>query len=420
MECGAFGGFHKSNALHSKKLLFIIEGEVMVVIIVLLTIIVFILVDLVLRLIMQKVQDARIKKERKEALDIGLRLDFTDEAKSLKRVEVENPKANILAVDDEEIVLDSFRKILVLAGYSIDTVETGPEALGLVQKHDYDFVFTDLKMPDMDGIEVTKAVKHLRPDIDVIVITGYATIESAVETMKYGAMDYVQKPFTEDELVAFVNKSLIRRQDRIERTTKPTVHLITPSIGESTSKHKFNVPAGVFLSSAHNWVSLELNGIVRVGIDDFTQKILGKIDRIALPNQGQKTKKSEPLFSIKQGSCTMTFPSPISGTIVAVNTDLNDHIEYVNMKPYELGWMCSIEPTNLNEDLQSLKIGSDTVSWYQKEIDRFHELAKQINSQKEESKETREGITEREKKKLNERIWEAYSKSFIQTAFNHE
>jgi hypothetical protein len=128
MGCSAFDELHKSNSPRSEKLLFIIGGEIMVVIIVLLTIVVFILVDLVLRLIMRKVQDAKIKKERKEALDIGLRLDFTEEAKSLKRVEVENPKARILAVDDEEIVLDSFRRILVLAGYSIDTVETGPEA----------------------------------------------------------------------------------------------------------------------------------------------------------------------------------------------------------------------------------------------------------------------------------------------------
>jgi glycine cleavage system H lipoate-binding protein/FixJ family two-component response regulator len=386
----------------------------MVVVIVLLTIGVFILVDLVLRLIMKRVQDAKIKKERREALDIGLRLDFTEEAKSLKRVEVENPKARILAVDDEEIVLDSFRRILVLAGYSIDTVEKGPEALGLVQKNNYDFVFTDLKMPEMDGIEVTKAAKHLRPDIDVIVITGYATIESAVETMKYGAMDYVQKPFTEDELVAFVNKSLIRRQDRIEKTTKPIVHLITPSIGESTSKHEFNVPAGVFISPSHNWVSLELNGMVRVGIDDFTQKILGKIDMIGLPNKGQKIKKGESIFSIKRGSRTMTFPSPITGKVVSVNTDLNERIEYINMKPYELGWMCSIESTNLNEDLKNLKIGSDTVSWYQKEIDKFYEIAKLLNSQKEESTETMEEI---EADKLNERIWEAYSRSFLQTSF---
>jgi DNA-binding response OmpR family regulator len=386
----------------------------MVVLIVILTIVVFVVVDMVLRLIMRKVQDTKIKKARREALDIGLRLDFADEAKSLKRVEVENPKAKILAVDDEEIVLDSFRKILVLAGYSIETVETGPEALGLVQKNDYDFVFTDLKMPDMDGVEVTKAVKHLRPDIDVIVITGYATIESAVETMKYGAMDYVQKPFTGDELVAFVDKFLIRRQDRIERTTKPAVHLITPSIGESTSKHEFNVPAGVFISPAHNWVSVELNGMVRIGIDDFTQKILGKIDSIALPDKGQKTKKGEPLFSIKKGTRSMTFPSPVTGKVVSVNTDLNDRIEYVNMKPYELGWMCSIEPTNLNDDLKKLKIGSDTVSWYQQEIDRFHEIVKKINAEKEESKEKTEGTGAVE---LNGRIWEAYSKSFIQTSF---
>ena len=82
---------------------------------------------------------------------MGLRLEFADEAASLKRVQVDNPKARILAVDDEPIVLDSFRKILVLAGYSVDTVETGPEALALVRRNDYEFAFTDLKMPGMDG-----------------------------------------------------------------------------------------------------------------------------------------------------------------------------------------------------------------------------------------------------------------------------
>lgn len=386
----------------------------MVVLIVLLTIIIFIVADYFLRLIMRRIEESKIKKERKEALDIGLRLDFADEAKSLKRVTVEHPRAKILAVDDEEIVLNSFRKILVLAGYSIETVETGPEALSLIQKNDYDFVFTDLKMPIMDGIEVTKAVKHLRPDIDVIVITGYATIESAVETMKYGAMDYVQKPFTEDELVTFVNKSLIRRQDRIEKTTKPQVHLITPSIGESKSKHEINVPAGIFISSAHTWLRLELNGLVRIGVDDFTQKILGKIDSIALPNKGQKIKKGDPLFSITQKTNTITFPAPVSGKIVAINTALHDNIDYVNLKPYELGWMCCIEPATLNEDLQTLKIGSDTVSWYQDEIDKYHEMAKKINRDMQESRtETDEKIATQ----LTQEMWAVFSNSFINTAF---
>src|SRR6185369_4441099 len=115
----------------------------------------------------------------------------------------------------------------VLAGFNIDTVENGPDALGLVQRNDYDFVFTDLKMPGMDGTEVVKAVKHLRPDVDVAVITGYGTIETAVATLQHGAVDYVQKPFTEDELVAFVRRLVIRRQARRAAERRPTVRLVS-------------------------------------------------------------------------------------------------------------------------------------------------------------------------------------------------
>ena len=214
---------------------------------------------------------------------------------AIRRVEVASPKARILAVDDEAIVLDSFRKILVLAGYAIDTVETGPEALGLVRRHDYDFVFTDLKMPDMDGLDVVKAVKHLRPDIDVIVVTGYATIESAVDAMKHGAMDYVQKPFTADELVAFVDTSLLRRQDRIERQMRPQVHLVTPSQGATSAKHAVNVPSGVFISPAHTWVSVSLNGMLAVGLDDFAEKILDRVDAVELPRPGQQVTRKVKL-----------------------------------------------------------------------------------------------------------------------------
>ena len=114
----------------------------MVALLVILMIIAFITADVAVRYLAQKRQEKKLRQEREEALDIGLKLEFTDEAKSLKRVAVDNPRAKILAVDDEPIVLDSFRKILVLAGFSVDTVETGKEALGLVQKHEYDFVFT--------------------------------------------------------------------------------------------------------------------------------------------------------------------------------------------------------------------------------------------------------------------------------------
>lgn len=346
----------------------------MVILIVLVTTAVFIVVDLLLRITMRRVEERKARREREEALAVGLRLDFTDEATSLKRVEVKNPRARILAVDDETIVLDSIRRILVVAGYSVDTVETGPEALGLVRKHDYDFVFTDFKMPDMDGVEVTKAVKHLRPDVDVIMITGYASIESAVETMKHGAMDYIQKPFTEDELTDLVNRLVIRRQARLEKETAPSVHLVTPSVVESKSRHEINVPAGVFVSSSHSWVGIHMNGLVRVGIDDFTQKTIGQIDSVELPERGSAVRKGEPLFTLRHGNHRLAIPSPLSARVTGLNEELLDRPELIKLKPYELGWVCTMEPTNLTDELRELRIGADAVSWYRGEIDRYAEM----------------------------------------------
>jgi CheY-like chemotaxis protein/glycine cleavage system H lipoate-binding protein len=340
------------------------------------TIIVFILVDILLRTLLTRFRAAQDRKEREQALDIGLKLDVSEEAPTLTRVELDSPKARILAVDDEKIILDSLRKMLVLGGYSIDTVESGKEALGLVSKRDYDFVFTDLKMPGMDGVEVTKAVRHLRPDIDVIVVTGYGTIESAVETVQYGAMDYVEKPFTEDELLAFVKTALIKRQARLEKQVRHKVRLVKPGIGESKSRFELNVPAGAFISPQHAWARIELNGAVRIGLDDLIRKIFRHVDSVNLPETGRKIARGETLFSITYGDYSLNIPSPISGTVISVNSEHAEHPEWLAIKPFELSWMCRVEPSNLAAELPDLKIGHDAIDWYQAELDRYSQLAR--------------------------------------------
>ncbi len=345
----------------------------MVALMVIVTVVVFVVVDVTTRLVLKKYLESKERKQRAEALEIGLKLDYSEEAPTLKRVEVSEPKARILAVDDEAIVLESFRKILVLAGFNVDTVESGKEALGLIRKSDYDFVFTDLKMPEMDGLDVVKAVKHVRPDIDVIMITGYATIDSAVDAMKFGAMDYVQKPFTADELVEFATKSLIRRQDRIERERKPRLHLVTPSSGSSVEAKTVNVPSGLFIAPTHSWVCLCRDGYLLIGLDDFALKVLGEVDEIRPPRVGQKVRKGEPLFDVVSGAHTVSFPSPVSGTVASLNETLLDEPEIVLREPYERGWFCGIEPVDLASEIRALKIGAEAIDWYQAEIDRYVE-----------------------------------------------
>ncbi|MEW6507961.1 MAG: response regulator [Bacteroidota bacterium] len=343
-----------------------------------LALVLFIVADVIIRFTIKKMNEKKLRKEREEILNESINIDFSTEAISLKRADVPNPKARILCVDDEDVVLDSFRKILVLDGYSVDTVNSGHEAMNLIKAHHYDFVFTDLKMPVMDGVEVTKIVKHLRPDIDVIIITGYATVETAVDCMKLGAMDYVQKPFTEDELLEFTKKSLIKRQDRIQKQLKPRVHIAHISEKEKLCTGEFAIPGGVFISEGHCWTSIGQDGTAKIGIDDFAKKLIGKITGIDFPNLGMNIIKGQPLFSIKQGNRIVQFLSPVSGQVKNINHELTEDLEALDFTPYEKNWICSIDADKLDSELTQLKIGKNAVVYYQEEIDRYIKLIKEL------------------------------------------
>ena len=343
----------------------------MTAVLILLMFVAFVGIDFVVRTTLRRMRESRERQAREAVLNTSIRLDFTHEAKSLKRVEVPHPRARILAVDDEAVVLDSFRRILVLEGFSVDTVEHGPEALGLVQRRDYDFVFTDLKMPDMDGVEVVKAVKHLRPDVDVVVITGYGSIETAVETLQQGACEYVQKPFTADELSEFTKKLLIKRQARLDAAKRPSVRVVAPEMAEVIPASEFCVPGGAFLSAGHAWVRIEPEGQVRVGIDDFVRKALGTVKEVVLPQRGKFVKQGDPLFTLKGATGTVQVAAPLSGKVEHDNASLKSDPGEIIHSPYDRGWVCLMTPSDLATELPSLKIGQPVIDWYQDEITRL-------------------------------------------------
>jgi CheY-like chemotaxis protein/glycine cleavage system H lipoate-binding protein len=351
----------------------------MVVLFLFLSVVLFMLADLAVRSVTRKMRHKKTRLEREQALAVGLTLDVSREAPSLTRAEVKDPAARILCVDDEPVILDGFRKILVLDGYSVDTVQTGQEALGLVQSHHYDFVFTDLKMPAMDGVEVVKAVKHMRPDIDVVVITGFATVATAVECMKHGAMDYLQKPFTEDELLGFVKKALFRRQDRNQKLLKPSVHVTHLPEADYVRKGEFSIPGGALISAGHCWATVAPEGSVKVGIDDFAKKLLGPVDAIDFPSVGMMVKAGQPLFGVRQKHRRIQFNAPVSGRVVKTNAALAEDTEALEWTSYQRNWVCVIDADNLDLELPQLKIGKSAVAFFQDDIDRFRGLLKEMS-----------------------------------------
>ena len=116
------------------------------------------------------------------------------------------PKVHIMIVDDEEIVRDSLAGWLAEDGYEVEAAENGMKALELLPSKEWNLAMVDLKMPGMDGIQLMDEIKRTRPDMTIIIMTAYATVDTAVKAMKKGAYDYIVKPFNPEDLSLTIRK----------------------------------------------------------------------------------------------------------------------------------------------------------------------------------------------------------------------
>ena len=122
------------------------------------------------------------------------------------------PSGKLLIVDDEESVLVTMKAILEMDGYTVTTTPRGVEAFELLRQHTFDLVMTDLRLDDADGLAVLAEVRRQSPETVTIMLTGYASLDSAVRALREGAYDYLTKPCDVEELKATVARGLDRRQ----------------------------------------------------------------------------------------------------------------------------------------------------------------------------------------------------------------
>jgi DNA-binding NtrC family response regulator len=117
-------------------------------------------------------------------------------------------KKRVLVIDDERIVLDSITRILREENFEVEVTLSGRQGLEMAIQKDYDIILTDLRMPDIGGMRVLRDVKRAKPAMPVLMITGFGSVKSAVQAMKLGAAEYLEKPFTPEQLVNSVQKAL--------------------------------------------------------------------------------------------------------------------------------------------------------------------------------------------------------------------
>lgn len=135
------------------------------------------------------------------------------------------PKNRILVIDDEQSVTDALRFILTEAGHHVDAAQSGAEAKELLKGSPYDLVFTDLRLPDANGIELLKLIKSDTPNTEVIVMTAHGSIEITIEAIKNGAFYYIEKPFTPHQVTTLIERALqfeaIKRENRSLKSALP-------------------------------------------------------------------------------------------------------------------------------------------------------------------------------------------------------
>lgn len=119
----------------------------------------------------------------------------------------------VLVIDDERIVTDSVTKILEAENFEVEVAATGRQGVDMALQNEHALVLTDLRMPDIGGMRVLRDIKRARPALPVIMITGFATVRSAVQAMKLGAAEFLEKPFAPDDLVRTVRKALYDAQN---------------------------------------------------------------------------------------------------------------------------------------------------------------------------------------------------------------
>jgi DNA-binding NtrC family response regulator len=132
----------------------------------------------------------------------------------------------VLLVDDEEEFVETLAERMRNRGMDVATSNSGGEALELVDKEPYDVVVLDLQMPGMDGIEVLERIKQRQPDIQVVLLTGHATVEKGVEAMKHGALEFLEKPIDLSTLSEIIHQAKAEKMILVEQDTEERIREI--------------------------------------------------------------------------------------------------------------------------------------------------------------------------------------------------
>jgi len=256
-------------------------------------------------------------------------------------------KLKVLAVDDEAVVLKSIEKHLKKGNYTVFLANTAQRGLEVLNEERIDIVLTDLMMPEIDGLEFMKLAKEKHPDVPIIMITGYATINTALKATQLGAFDYLAKPFTKAEL-----KSVVNRAAQLVSASELNVSDSKESTPLESHKNSGAIPQSI---GEHVWSIMEDNNLILLGIKQTFLNNIGKIQNVFLPSVGDELRQGSVFLRIFSSDMqSHTVLSPLSGVVVDINRKVIDDPNLTLEDPYGQGWLIRLKPSNFEFEIKEM------------------------------------------------------------------
>lgn len=254
----------------------------------------------------------------------------------------------ILVIDDELVIIDAVIKICKLENYLVDSALTVKNAIDKINKNLYEILLCDIMMPDGDGFQILEAIQSKNIDAQLIMMTGYSTVENAVNSLYQGAIDFIAKPFTVDELLSSLFRAkrikTLLKQQREYSENKQNVKL-----------YYVDCPMKYFRLGYSSWLFEERDGSVLVGVCDIFLKAIESVVDIELYLPEDEISQGINCMTIKSENDRIhKILSPISGRIIEVNPKLKTNPNLIEKDPYFEGWVYRVIPADFGYEQKKL------------------------------------------------------------------
>jgi CheY-like chemotaxis protein len=258
------------------------------------------------------------------------------------------PSFDVLLVEDDRVVHEAAARILSLEGLTVDRAEDVSAAVARLRNAQHQIVLSDLMLPGFSGFDLLDRLASDRPQVPVILITGYATIENALHAFKHGAFDFLPKPFDVAELLGVVRRALRCAERRWWNPGAPVRDLVAADVTARPERFRF--------LGQHSWAAID-GGTAVFGVAESFPGLLGEILELRLPKPGEFLTQGLSFAEISTADESIhRVWAPFSGTVIDSNGEIRDAPDLVDRLPFSSGWLTRVVLSALEEQQDALTI----------------------------------------------------------------